>query len=515
MDTYSRRSISRSNFYKYQRWLITFFVFFISIIFLASFAIAKNINRSYYDFILTSVDSADLAIQKTINVKTVAVGKQLTYNIKINNKGPANAQNVVVTDTLPKELVYTSSTVNLGSVEVNGQTVKWLVGTLPKKTAENMQLTVTVVKAGSFKNKAKITSTTKTICKCNDKVTSTEVVAKDTSDVSIVKTVNKKLVNEGDTLSYFITISNNGPSPALKVKVKDILPTELSYEFSSNNNVSFDINTHQLAWEVDELPVGQSRSVAVKVKAVKVGTATNTAVVTSVATDPDLSNNVSTAEDVTINAKPKKADVSIIKSADKQFAPIETDFHYAFLIENKGPDTAKFIVLKDTLNEKTLYKDYKVDEGLLVYDSFYNSFIYTLDALPPGRQIIVTVGVKAIKTGSVINKAIIESQTEDPVLVNNTSIYYNKIVGLRIPNVFTPNGDNLNDTFQIEGLDTWAFNELKVMNRWGNSVYEKINYANNWGGDQLPPGTYYYVLTVKNEMADAQSITGWVAILRK
>ncbi|POY35322.1 hypothetical protein C3K47_16185 [Solitalea longa] len=514
------RSFLRSNAYKHQRWLVLFFISFTCSVFWCSFAEAKNSSNRAIETYVSFVnlpDSADLAIQKTINTKSVAVGKTLTYSIRINNKGPADAENVVVTDTLPNELVYASSKVNIGTVEVNGQTVKWMVGTLPKKTIQGMQLTVKVVKAGTFKNKAKITSTTKTICQCNDKSTSTEVVAKDTADVSIVKTVNKKMVTEGDTLSYFITVKNDGPSPANNIRVKDILPNNFSFEFSSNNKVTFDTGTHQLAWEIDQLQVGESASVAIKVKALKEGTATNTAVITSDAFDPALCNNVSTAEDVVINAKPKikKADVSITKSADKQFVPIDTEFHYAFLIENKGPDTARFVVLKDTLNEKTQYVSYKVDQGLFIYDAFTNSFTLSVDELAPGRQLVLSVKVKGINTGSVINKATVESETEDPVLVNNNSVYINKIVGLKVPNVFTPNGDNQNDTFQIRGLDLWSYNELRVMNRWGNSVYETTNYANDWDGDHLAPGTYYYVLTVKNEMVDPQCITGWVAILRK
>ncbi|MBM3451832.1 MAG: hypothetical protein FJX84_01690, partial [Bacteroidetes bacterium] len=40
--------------------------------------------------------------------------------------------------------------------------------------------------------------------------------------------------------------------------------------------------------------------------------------------------------------------------------------------------------------------------------------------------------------------------------------------------------------------------ELSVYNRWGNLVYSASPYLNNWSGDDLKDGIYYYVLTVKD-----------------
>ncbi len=67
---------------------------------------------------------------------------------------------------------------------------------------------------------------------------------------------------------------------------------------------------------------------------------------------------------------------------------------------------------------------------------------------------------------------------------------------LTLPNGFTPNGDGANDTFVILGIDLHPVNSFKVFNRWGNLVYEKPNYQNEWDGrnssnEPLPDGTYF------------------------
>ncbi len=65
-----------------------------------------------------------------------------------------------------------------------------------------------------------------------------------------------------------------------------------------------------------------------------------------------------------------------------------------------------------------------------------------------------------------------------------------------IPNIITPNGDTHNEYFEILNLETHKGNNLKIFNRWGVKVYESDNYQNNWRGEDLPDGTYYYILTV-------------------
>ncbi|TAE61503.1 MAG: gliding motility-associated C-terminal domain-containing protein, partial [Bacteroidetes bacterium] len=61
-----------------------------------------------------------------------------------------------------------------------------------------------------------------------------------------------------------------------------------------------------------------------------------------------------------------------------------------------------------------------------------------------------------------------------------------------IPNVFSPNGDGIHDLWVIENLLRYPQNELRVYDRWGRSVFSREGYQNDWGGEQLPEGVYYY-----------------------
>ena len=68
----------------------------------------------------------------------------------------------------------------------------------------------------------------------------------------------------------------------------------------------------------------------------------------------------------------------------------------------------------------------------------------------------------------------------------------------RVFNGFSPNGDGLNDTFKINGLENFPNHELFVYSRWGTQVFTAKGYLNDWEGrwegNDLPEGTYFYVL---------------------
>lgn len=79
-----------------------------------------------------------------------------------------------------------------------------------------------------------------------------------------------------------------------------------------------------------------------------------------------------------------------------------------------------------------------------------------------------------------------------------------------IPNVFTPNNDNKNETFFIENIigDNW---DLKIYNRWGALIFEQKEYDNSWRAENTTTGLYYYELSNKRRK---KQFKGWVKVLR-
>ena len=74
-----------------------------------------------------------------------------------------------------------------------------------------------------------------------------------------------------------------------------------------------------------------------------------------------------------------------------------------------------------------------------------------------------------------------------------------------VPEGFSPNGDGVNDLFIIHGIEPTDIYKLSVFNRWGNIVFEKEPYRNDWDGKdlnnhQLPDDTYFYMLEKNNKV---------------
>ena len=89
---------------------------------------------------------------------------------------------------------------------------------------------------------------------------------------------------------------------------------------------------------------------------------------------------------------------------------------------------------------------------------------------------------------------------------------------LEIPNTFSPNGDNLNETWEIDGLDAFPNNTVSIFTRWGQKVVEILSYSNlkSWDGTgnmgKSPEGVYYYIIEL-NDGSD-KVLSGTLTLLR-
>lgn len=94
------------------------------------------------------------------------------------------------------------------------------------------------------------------------------------------------------------------------------------------------------------------------------------------------------------------------------------------------------------------------------------------------------------------------------------SLFINlEFCSITVPNVFSPNGDGINDLFVITNIERLPNSRLIIFNRWGKIVYESDNYQNNWNGDDLSEGTYYYI--VKPSDPEQPEVNGYLSILRE
>lgn len=84
-----------------------------------------------------------------------------------------------------------------------------------------------------------------------------------------------------------------------------------------------------------------------------------------------------------------------------------------------------------------------------------------------------------------------------------------------IPNAFSPNGDGINDLWKIKYLETYPGATMEIYNRYGQVLFHSVGYAKPWNGkykgQDVPAGTYYYIINPKN---GRKQMAGFVDVLR-
>jgi gliding motility-associated-like protein len=81
-------------------------------------------------------------------------------------------------------------------------------------------------------------------------------------------------------------------------------------------------------------------------------------------------------------------------------------------------------------------------------------------------------------------------------------------------NTFTPNGDGINDTWEIAGIANYPQADVSVYDRWGQRVYHSLGYKTPFDGAGLPTATYYWYIQVNSLKGPSDPYTGSVTIVR-
>jgi len=198
------------------------------------------------------------------------------------------------------------------------------------------------------------------------------------------------------------------------------------------------------------------------------------------------------------------SDLSVVKTVNNAYPLIGNTVVFTITATNLGPNNATGVIVGDTLQNGYSYVSSTATMGS------YNSStgIWTIGNLNDGASAVLTVTVKVLAAGNYANTAVIQGSGIDTNAVNNISTIITYPTDFFIPQGFSPNGDNINDLFVIRGIEYYPLNTFTIFNRWGDEVFTAKPYQSTWdgkstkgvrvGGDDLPVGTYFYILDLGN-----------------
>ena len=208
------------------------------------------------------------------------------------------------------------------------------------------------------------------------------------------------------------------------------------------------------------------------------------------------------------------SDLQVVKKSEARHVGPNETFEYYITARNNGNSGNSDIVVTDRLPATLRFVS--VDKTAAVFEE--GLITWRIPSLAVGQEEVLTVRVQGKVEGYVVNTANIQGNGLLPDLVpeNNTSTDTKKIIGnIKVPNVITPNGDGKNDVLKVDGIELYRQNTLAIFNRWGNEVFRSNGgYQNNWDGNGLSEGTYFYVLKLVSREGISSSKTGYITLLR-
>ena len=300
--------------------------------------------------------AADLGVTKSDWPDPVIAGETLTYTLVITNAGPSRATNARVTDTLPSAVTFNSATPTQGGpCSHSSGVVTCNLGNVNSGARVTVTIKVTVDSStvSPIGNTAQVSSLTVDPVSSNNSASASTTVSTQ-ADVTIVKTDSSDPAIAGETLTYTLIITNNGPSDASSVTVTDSLPSDTVFGTATPSEGSCSELSGTITCTITSLAAGATVTVTSTVTvdpSTPAGTMTNVAGVTSGTPDPNTTNNAE-SEDTTVFTE---AQLVIAKSDSPDPVEAGNRITYTIAYSNTGPSMAADVVITDTIPLSTTF----------------------------------------------------------------------------------------------------------------------------------------------------------------
>ena len=397
--------------------------------------------------------SADVTVPEIIPGKSVDVenpnfGDTVTYTVTVTNNGVGDAKQVVVRDTLDKGLKFVKATGKY-TFDESTNTVTWIVD-LANGESQTFYVTAVAEAYGVLSNNVFV----------GDKSASADVTV---PEIIPGKSVDVENPNFGDTVTYTVTVTNNGIVDAKHVVVVDHLDKGLKY-FSSSNNGVYDAATHTVTWIID-IDIDSSIDLTVTAVADEYGVLTN---------------------NVTVGDKTASVDVVVPEiTPDKTVNITNPNFgdkvEYTITVSNNGVGDAKQVVVVDTLNEGLTFVSAS-DNG--VWNPFKRTVTWTVD-LAKGEFKVFNVIATVSAYGNILNTVVVGDKSSS-VNIAVPEIIPGKSVDVENPNfgdtvtytvTVTNNGIvDAKNVVVVDHLDKG----LKYVGSSNNGVYDAATHTVTW-----------------------------------
>ncbi len=364
----------------------------------------STIDQDDNDSVRVVVRAAELSVRKIVSDLAPSLGTVVTYTLTVTNQGPDVATNVVVRDSLPAGLTFGGSTDLSFSAGLLTATIPTLAVAVPRT------LTFTARVDSLFPITNVVTVRGREFDPILPNNQDSVTVNGRGADLSIAKTVNNLRPNLGDTLTYTVTVTNDGPNGSTGSEVRDLLPPGLEFVRSD-----FFVNeSGTLVAPYPAIPEGGSVSRTYQARVTQFTPQTNRVEISKANEFDDDSTpgngpDGGEDDDDSLTVVPRIADLSLLKIASRSAVNVGDTLTFALTVSNAGPDTATAVRVGDVLPAGLAFvssTDFVNNAGALRSNP--------VTVLPNGSQTLRFVA-RVTQPGTITNRAqVVSSDQADP-----------------------------------------------------------------------------------------------------
>lgn len=458
----------------------------------------------------TTVSSAPvLNVTSTDTPDPVAPNAQLTYTLAYTNAGNENASSVAITSTVPANTTFSGATAD--GTSTNG-TVSWSLGSLNAGSSGSVQFTVVV--NSPLAQGTVITLAPPTITSLETGAvlgTGTGTTVTSLSTVAVTSSDTPDPVAPGSPVAYTLAWSVAGTAPVTDMLMTETLSSSLTFVSASNNgSFSGSGSGGTITWILGNHNPGETGTVTFTAKAANL-VANGTVLSSSAALAAKDIATVSVPQTTTITAAPI---VSVETSVNLQFVNPGDIVTYTVTVKNTGNDTAKNVVLTDTLPSELHFNDVA---------GAVKSFM--LGDIAPGNNVVqvfqaevthtATAGMfQNVATASADNHIAVTSTTNLDVripivaaaeIVVSPALSVKKTPVHAVLNV----GDRLQYTITVKNTGTGAATDVRISDALPDGVaFADTGSAKRvWVVGTLDAGTTKKIVYTAKVLADATAGT--------
>ena len=403
-----------------------------------------------------TVDIPEIIPAKDVNNTTPNFGDKVEYTITVNNNANKDAKQVVIVDTLGKGLKFINASHN-GKYDESTRTITWIIDLGAGESAV-FSVNAAVEAYGNINNTVVVGNKSAT-----KNITVPEIIPG--------KSVDVENPNFGDTVTYTVTVTNNGVGDAKQVVVRDILDKGLKF-VKATGEYTFDEDSCTVTWIVD-LANGEYQTFYVTAVAEAYGVLIN---------DVTVGDNTASADVVVPEIIPDKtANITNPNFGDK--------VDYTVTVTNDGMGDAKDVVVRDVLGEGLKFVS---ATGNYSFDEVTRTVTWIVD-LAKGESKVFSVIATVVGYGNVTNSLVVGNKTTG-VNVTVPEINPDKTVDNEIPNF----GDNVTYTVKVTNDGIGDANNVVVKDILGEGL-TFVDATGNYTFDEATRTVTWIVDLAKGE----------------